>query len=434
MGARRLIYLGVAIVAILVAITTQSTRHVDETTDHVATATSLATSTTTTSTTTTTTTSTTTTSTLPPGERAVAELLESLTIDEKATQLVVFGGAGEDLASDVAESLGSPCVGGFFVSKNERNWQPATDPAAATTFISGLARAAEECRIRPLVSTDAEAGTRVLKLPVPPLPDPGTLAESHRRDPAAALAALLPAAAAFAREIGNTGVHVNLGVIADVDVAGDFYMARQRRSFGDDPLVVAAIAGAIVEGHCRAGVAATLKHFPNQGSTPEDPHQLESVAANDQSAWFDFGRLPYLDTQAPLIMTGHVRYDGIDDGWPASLSLTITSGWLRDGLNYDGVIITDDLHGMRGVAGELVRATRGAAAISAGADLALYLSAEEAAEVVAEIIGRAREDPQFAVRVDESAARVIRLKGALGLIPEFDPSWFSLCLDGGPAN
>ena len=50
------------------------------------------------------------------------------------------------------------------------------------------------------------------------------------------------------------------------------YMARQRRSFGGDPVAVGALSEAMVMGHCEAGVAAVLKHFPNQGATLNDPH------------------------------------------------------------------------------------------------------------------------------------------------------------------
>ena len=59
----------------------------------------------------------------------------------------------------------------------------------------------------------------------------------------------------------------------------------------------------MVEGHCAAGVAAALKHFPNQGSTVEDPHRLDSFSINDPDAWASFGALPYIETRAPLVMT-----------------------------------------------------------------------------------------------------------------------------------
>ncbi|MEM8708948.1 MAG: glycoside hydrolase family 3 N-terminal domain-containing protein, partial [Actinomycetota bacterium] len=146
----------------------------------------------------------------------------------------------------------------------------------------------------------------------------------------------------------------------------------------------------------------------------------------DPSAWADFGALPYADTSAPLVMTGHIRYAGVDGGAPASLSPVIT-GWLRNDLGYDGVIVTDDMHVMRGVGSELTPGQRAVAAIRAGADLALFVGAIDAADIVQALVDEASIDAAFAARLEESAERVLRLKGALGLIPGASAEWFDWC-------
>lgn len=350
-----------------------------------------------------------------------------MTLIDRARQLVVSGASGADPGESIDTSAGTVCVGGVFVSKNVGNWSPASDLDAATEAIHAISKRAETCAIRPFITTDAEAGTSVLKVPIRALPEPGALESNHLADPGTTSEGLAEATVAFAAQLADAGVHVNLGVIADVDLGDDYYMARQARSFGGDPATVAAITDAIVEGHCRSGVAATLKHFPNQGSTPEDPHRLDSVSANDAAGWAEAGRIPYVDTRAPLVMTGHIRYAGVDDGVPATISHEITTGWLRQGLEYEGVIITDDLHGMRGVTDELPAAARGAGAIAAGADLALYVSDTDLAAVIGEIVNRAESEPAFAARVEESLERVLRLKAALGLVDGLKPAWFDLC-------
>ncbi len=273
----------------------------------------------------------------------------------------------------------------------------------------------------------------MLKVPVAPLPSPATLEANHLADPGATSIALATAAESFATELASIGVHVNFGVVADVDVGPGTYMDRQARSFGADPAVVAAITGTMVEGHCAAGVAATLKHFPNQGSTVEDPHRLDSFSINDPDAWASFGALPYVDTRAPLVMTGHIRYEGVDNGTPASLSGVITS-WLRANLAYGGVIVTDDMHVMRGVGSDLTPAQRAIAALRAGADLALFVGTDDAADIVAGLVAEASVDPAFADRIAESAARVLRLKGALGLIPGASATWFDWCVAPGASD
>ncbi len=390
------------------------------------TSTTTSTTTTTTTTTPTTTSTTTTTTTLRPNVERIELELDRLGLDGQAREVLMFGAGGPEVERQLAEQLGTTCVGGVFVAGTAGNWSPRNSLDAATEAVTAIATASAACPTPPLIATDAEAGSRVLKVPVTPLPSPAMLEANHLADPGTTSIALAPAAEAFAAELALIGVHVNFGVVADVDVGPGTYMDRQGRSFGADPAVVAAITGTMVEGHCAAGVAATLKHFPNQGSTVEDPHRLDSFSINDPDAWASFGALPYVETRAPLVMTGHIRYEGVDNGTPASLSGVITS-WLRDDLAYDGVIVTDDMHVMRGVGSDLTPAERAIAALRAGADLALFVGADDAADIVAGLVTEASVDPAFADRIAESAARVLRLKGALGLIPGASASWFDWC-------
>lgn len=350
------------------------------------TATSTTTTSTSTTTTSTSTTTTSTTTTIPVEERVLASLIGEMSLERKAQQLVVVGGPGTDLIGIIEERMGSPCVGGIFVESGAANWAPAADPAAATTAIAAIGEGAEACAIRPFITTDAEAGTRVLKVLVAPLPSPATLVVDHLADaespePGRLAIELEAAAARFAADLRALGVHVNLGVIADVDVDGDHYMARQRRSFGSDPALVTALTTAIVAGHCLSGVAPALKHFPNQGATLADPHLGDSVSTSSPDDWRTLGRVPYVDTAVPVVMTGHVRFDDPETdaapGPPASLSREITTGWLREGLGFEGVIITDDLASMRAVLDGTDGSTaagRAVAAIDAGADLVLFVS------------------------------------------------------------
>ena len=108
----------------------------------------------------------------------------------------------------------------------------------------------------------------------------------------------------------------------------------------------------------------------------------------------------------------------------------VITSWLRTELGYEGVIVTDDMHVMRGAGRELAPAERAVAAIRAGADLALFVEADDAADIVDALVGEAEADPVFAARLTESAERVLRLKGALGLIPGAAREWFAFCSAG----
>jgi len=384
---------------------------------------------TTTTSTTTSTTSTTTTTTVPPDIVAIENVLSRLDDRSLAQQLVIFGAAGS-VSDGLLNAVGSVCVGGVFVTDSSQNWSPISSPDAARSAITELRRAADACAVAPFVATDAEPGTQVLRVPVTPLPGATTLEANHMAEPGTTTVGLAPSAQAFAAELSDLGVDVNFGVVADVDVGDRFYMARQNRSFGADPDVVGAITAALVEGHCAAGVAPTLKHFPNQGSTPEDPHLADSFSANSPEEWRNFGAMPYEATSAPLVMVGHIRYPDVDDGVSAVFSSTIVSGWLRQDLGYRGVVVTDDLLAMRGVGADLGVPERALAALRAGADLALFVDARGGEATIDAIVAAMVNDPAFASTVRASAERILRLKGALGLLPEADPAWFALCDPG----
>lgn len=386
------------------------------------TTTSSPTTTTATPSTTSSTTSSSTTTTLAPEVVAIDALLDAMADRDLAQQLVVFGASGPAPAVSIGDALGDVCVGGVFVTKNVGNWQPAGSLDAATEAIGVISEAGAACAVPPFITTDAEPGTRVLKVPVEPLPDPATLAAGFAENPDTS--GLLADTERFATELAAAGVHVNLGVVADIDVADGFYMDREGRSLGSDPVAVDLLTRSLVDGHCLAGVAATLKHFPNQGSTVEDPHREDSFSIHGFETWLGLGAAPYLDTSAPLVMTGHIRYIDVDGGLPASLSREITNGWLRDELGYDGVVITDDLHTMRGVA-QFAPAERGVTAIAAGADLALYVATDDATAVVDAIVERMQTDADFALQARASARRVVELKARLGLVSSIDPTWFN---------
>ena len=134
---------------------------------------------------------TTTTTTLPPDVVAVEALLQDMDDREVALQLVVLGAAGADPAVSIAETLGAPCIGGLFVTKNLANWTPAESLDAATAAITEIATATAGCDAPPFITTDAEPGTRVLKVLIEPL-----RGQRRSRRASATIHEVLPCAAA----------------------------------------------------------------------------------------------------------------------------------------------------------------------------------------------------------------------------------------------
>lgn len=386
----------------------------------------------TTSTTSTTTTSTTTTTTtLDPrlvtlGSEA-DEFLASITPEELAYRLVVTGLNGSNLENRLSGTVGSPCVGGLFLTESNDNWLPEGDPAAfraAREALDTTVWADDACPYPPLITTDAELGSIVRVPATSPPGAPEWTARYINGTPYDVLIDLQNEVGTYAGQLRDLGIDINFGVVADVATDPGHFMARQGRTFGDDPGLVSALSGAVVNGHCDAGVAATLKHFPNQGDTIEDPHRQRSTAVGGREEWETTGRLPYEFTTAPVVMTGHIFMD-IDPFAPASMSPTVT-GLLRNELGYDGVVITDDLSTMRGASDAVADpGGRAVAAIRAGADLVLFVVDRDIPGVVAALTAEMETDPAFLDRSREALERVVDLHQRLA-----EPELLPLCVAG----
>jgi beta-N-acetylhexosaminidase len=171
--------------------------------------------------------------------------------------------------------------------------------------------------------------------------------------PAAQTVALYGPSAAFllysrqAQELAAQGVTVNLGPVVDLSINRDNpIIARLGRSFGATPEIVMPYARAFIKAHFDHGILTAAKHFPGHGSSATDPHY---AAANISGSWTEQELMPFRLLAAdcrrvPMIMVGHVVLRGYSDGdAPASLSRGAATEVLREGLGYDGLIITDDL-------------------------------------------------------------------------------------------
>ena len=140
------------------------------------------------------------------------------------------------------------------------------------------------------------------------------------------------------------------------------------RALGHEPLRVAALGRAMLEGLGRAGVAGVIKHMPGHGRAGVDSHkELPTVTASDAELETDIA--PFRSLNGSLIgMTGHVRYTAWDADNPATLSATVIRDVIRTRIGFDGLLLTDDLD-MQALGGAVP--DRAARAQAAGCDIAL---------------------------------------------------------------
>ena len=218
-----------------------------------------------------------------------------------------------------------------------------------------------------LIAIDHEGG-RVNRLGTATTPWPSPMAWAATGD----VELVRRTSAIAARELASLGVNLNFAPVADV--LDNFHNAVLGvRCFSDDPQTVADYSSAFIEGYRCTRVAATAKHFPGHGGTSVDSHVDMPVVDRTVEEMERNDLVPFraaIAAGVDCLMISHIWYSTLDDEpTPATVSKHVMD-LARNGLGYDGVIVTDCME-MGAIQNRMTTAQAVVRAIGAGADLAL---------------------------------------------------------------
>ena len=215
-----------------------------------------------------------------------------------------------------------------------------------------------------------QEGGRVARLGPPEWcqwPAAQDFARAYQRDPERARNAAACNFEALGLELAQVGVSVDCAPVLDVPVPGAHDIIGDR-AFGDDPLTIADLGQAAIDGFREAGVISVVKHIPGHGRAQADSHEdLPRVSASAEMLARDL--LPFQHHRgAPMAMTAHIVYEVWDPEQCATLSPTVIREVIRGSIGFDGLLMSDDLD-MKALRGSI--AERGLGAVQAGCDVAL---------------------------------------------------------------
>lgn len=271
-------------------------------------------------------------------------------------------------------------LAGTTLTAAERDFFRDADPAGYILFARNVADRAQlraltdslraiHGRDRLLVSIDQEGG-RVARMKPPEwqaFPPGAAFARLWDIAPASAIEAARANAQMLALDLAEAGITVDYLPLLDVrqpgahDVIGD-------RALGTQPMQVAALGRAVLDGLARGGVTGCIKHMPGHGRALADSHkELPVVDASQQELESDIAPFRTL-ADAPIGMTAHVRYTAWDGEHPATLSPTIIETIIRGRIGFSGLLLTDDID-MQALDGTVPE--RAERAIAAGCDVVL---------------------------------------------------------------
>jgi beta-N-acetylhexosaminidase len=272
---------------------------------------------------------------------------------------------------------------GFTLTDEERSFFIDAEPAGFILFRRNCENQQQLLRLtdslRALSGRDDvpilidQEGGRVARMRPPEwpaFPPAEKFANLYRLAPLSAIEAVRSNARALGLMLRSCGINVNALPLLDVrqegasDIIGD-------RALGSEPMQVAALGRAVLDGMASAGVVGIIKHIPGHGRALVDSHkELPVVTATAEELETDLEPFERL-ASAPMGMTAHVIYTAWDAERPASLSPVVIRDIIRERIGFDGWLMSDDL-GMEALQGDF--AMRASGVVAAGCDVALHCS------------------------------------------------------------
>lgn len=271
-------------------------------------------------------------------------------------------------------------LSGPALTVEERDFFRATDPAGYILFRRNVETRSQlralTDSLRALSGRDNlpilidQEGGRVARMAPPEWPAfPAGPAFDALYDiaPMSAIEAARANAEALGLMLAEVGITVDCLPLLDVAQA-DTTDAISTRTLGREPMRVAAMGRAIVDGLRAGGVVGVVKHMPGHGRAIVDTHyHLPTVTASDDALETDLAPFRAL-ADAPMGMTSHIVFKAWDSERPATLSPVIINDIIRGRIGFDGLLMTDDIDmkALSGTAGE-----KAVGALAAGCDIVL---------------------------------------------------------------
>lgn len=172
----------------------------------------------------------------------------------------------------------------------------------------------------------------------------------------------------IAEELREAGITTDCAPLADV-LAPECHTIIGDRAFGSDAHQVAKLARAQAQGLLDGGILPVLKHIPGHGRATVDSHESLPVvrATLVELEACDF--IPFRElADLPLGMTAHIVYEALDAKRVATVSPVVIR-FIRSGLGFDGLLMSDDLS-MKALTGPYRK--RAEDTLAAGCDLVLH--------------------------------------------------------------
>lgn len=209
----------------------------------------------------------------------------------------------------------------------------------------------------------------------------------------------------------SLGINVNLAPVCDITTNSDSFMYG--RSLGQSPEITGEFVSKTVELMQQHQVGSVLKHFPGYGNNT-DTHIAAAVDNRPLSQLEGEDLIPFaggIRAGCGGVMVSHTVVSCLDEENPASLSQEVHR-YLREEMDFQGVIMTDDLV-MAAISEGYSAGEAAVLAILAGNDLLCSSEYPVQYQAVLEAVQSGRISEK---QLNRSVLRILQWKTDLGLL------------------
>lgn len=340
-------------------------------------------------------------STEPPTENPDEVKLKEMSLKQKAGQVVVCGMDGYVVDDEFTSLVKGKYAGGVILfSKNIESLEQLTK-------ISNSIKDTAYDDFPLLIGMDEEGGN-VSRLfdDVESLPSAYSIAQSENDN------YCYESGEIIGKRLSTFGISTGFSPVLDIWSNPDNTVIAER-AYGTNAEDVSKYAVQAMKGIMSQNIIAVGKHFPGHGDTLEDSHYSLPVVTKTKEELENFEFLPFkkaIENNIPAIMVAHLLCTEIDSENPASLSKTIVTDILKDELNFDGVVFTDDLT-MGAITDKYPIEKAAVMALNAGCDMLLVCHGYENAENVIDSIISAVENGEIDEdRLNDAVLHILKMK------------------------
>jgi beta-N-acetylhexosaminidase len=217
------------------------------------------------------------------------------------------------------------------------------------------------------------------------------------------------------RELISLGINMNYAPVLDVNNNPKNPVIGVR-SYSDNPETVAQFGTAFIQG-LQENVIATGKHFPGHGDTHVDSHLALPMVPYDMDRLNKIELVPFkraIQKGIQAIMTAHINFPALtENGLPTTLSKRCMTGFLREELGYEGLIVTDCMQ-MKAIQDNYTTVGASLTAILAGANILCICHSKDLQSGAVNYIKESVLNHKISIEtINERVSRVLKFKEAL---------------------